>query len=63
MICTLIVLFFQTSIKAHIHHYLQVPGFSEEDFTNSLENLREVEEGYAQLTRIKAQTIPRLQVL
>ncbi|PNF27212.1 Tubulin epsilon chain [Cryptotermes secundus] len=49
--------------KAHVHHYLQVPGFDEEDFTNSLESLHEVEEGYAQLTNLKAQTIPRLQVL
>lgn len=56
-------MFFQTFIKAHVHHYLQVPGFSEEDFTNSLESLHEVEEGYAQLTNLKSQTIPRLQVL
>jgi hypothetical protein len=57
------MLFFQTIVKAHVHHYLQVPGFNEEDFTNSLESLHEVEEGYAQLTKLKAQTIPRLKVL
>lgn len=54
---------FQTLIKAHLHHYLQVPGFSEEDFTSSLETLLELEEGYTKLTKIKGKTIPRLQVL
>jgi len=54
---------FQTLIKAHVHHYLQVPGFSEEDFTSSLETLHEVEEGYTKLTKITDKTIPRLQVL
>jgi len=54
---------FQTLIKAHVHHYLQVPGFNEEDFTSSLETLHEVEEGYTKLTNITDKTIPRLQVL
>lgn len=49
--------------KAHVHHYLQVPGFSEEDFASSLETLHEVEEGYTKLTKIKGETVPRLQVL
>jgi hypothetical protein len=40
-----------------------VPGFSEEDFTSSLEALHEVEEGYAKLTKITDKTVPRLQVL
>jgi hypothetical protein len=40
-----------------------VPGFNEEDFANSLESLYEVEEGYAQLTNLELQTVPRLQVL
>jgi hypothetical protein len=50
-------------LKAHVHHYLQVSGFSEEDFTSSLESLHEVKERYAQLPNLKAQTTPRLQVL
>ena len=54
---------FQTLIKAHVHHYLQVPGFNEEDFTSSLETLLEVEEGYTKLTKIKGKSVPRLQVL
>ncbi|XP_021919419.1 tubulin epsilon chain-like [Zootermopsis nevadensis] len=49
--------------KAHVHHYLQVPGFNEEDFASSLENLHKLEEEYTKLTNIKAQTVPRLQVL
>ncbi|XP_069702505.1 tubulin epsilon chain-like isoform X1 [Periplaneta americana] len=49
--------------KAHAHHYMQVPGFSEEDFTSSLESLYEAEEGYNKLIQTKTQTVPRLEVL
>ncbi|PSN30637.1 Tubulin epsilon chain [Blattella germanica] len=49
--------------NAHVHHYLQVPGFSKEDFADSLESLIRLEDEYSQMDNIKAKSIPRLQTL
>ncbi|KAJ9598586.1 hypothetical protein L9F63_010715 [Diploptera punctata] len=49
--------------KAHTHHYLQVPGFENEDFVESFESLLKVEEEYSHITKMDTKIIPRLELL
>ncbi|XP_063994953.1 tubulin epsilon chain-like [Diachasmimorpha longicaudata] len=49
--------------RAHVHHYLQVNDFEEEDFLSSREFLSSVYDKYKQLHNQKLIYIPRLQVL
>ncbi|KAJ9575173.1 hypothetical protein L9F63_025876, partial [Diploptera punctata] len=50
-------------ISAHTHHYLQVPGFENEDFVESFESLLKVEEEYSHITKMDTKIIPRLELL
>ncbi|XP_015127403.1 tubulin epsilon chain isoform X1 [Diachasma alloeum] len=49
--------------RAHVHHYLQVNGFEEENFLTSREFLSSVYDKYKQLDNEKQINIPRLKVL
>lgn len=49
--------------RAHVHHYLQVNEFENENFLNSRELITSVYDTYKQLHNQKPIDTPRLQVL
>ncbi|XP_066996275.2 tubulin epsilon chain isoform X1 [Anabrus simplex] len=49
--------------KAHVHHYLQVDGFSENHFKDSLNSIQDIISSYKELETREPIVLPRMQVL